>query len=159
MSIPLATQTSQAQSQLLIFLCEIGDQLAIRRRNNRLRRRLIRNLLDRGRSEKLSGNPVDQSAYGHLVPSIRTCFAVHVLSQAVFAPGRLQQWLVVEIHEIVGMHIRPKNDVAPLAAVPSLWAASRHKLFPSKTDTPVSAITGFCMDSDLIDEHGRGFEF
>src|SRR5271165_1507385 len=158
MSIPFATRPSQTQSQLLIFLGEIGDQLTIRRRNNHLWRRLIRDLLNRGRSEKLSGNPVDQSAYGYVIYGICTCFAVHVLAHAVFAPGRLQQWLVIKIHEIVGMHICPKNDVAPPAAVPSIWAASRHKLFPSKTDTPVSAITGFCMDSDLVDEHGTGPE-
>ena len=55
------------------------------------------------------------------------------------------------------MHVGPKNDVAPLSAVPAIWSASWHKLFPPKTDTSVSAVAGFCMDSDLIDEHGSEF--
>jgi hypothetical protein len=55
------------------------------------------------------------------------------------------------------MHVGPKNDVAPLSAIPAIWSASWHKLFPPKTDTSVSAVAGFCMDSDLIDEHAIGF--
>jgi hypothetical protein len=51
------------------------------------------------------------------------------------------------------VHVGPKNDVAPLPAVPTVRAASGHEFFAPKTDAPISAIPGFCVNSDPIDEH------
>jgi hypothetical protein len=72
----------------------------------------------------------------------------------VRAARRLQQRLIKKLDQVVGVHVGPKNDVAPLPAVPTVRAASGHEFFAPKTDAPISAIPGFCMNSDPIDEHG-----
>jgi hypothetical protein len=73
----------------------------------------------------------------------------------MFAARRIQQGPKIKIHQIIGVHIGSKNDVAPFPAIPAVRAASRYKFFPPKTDTSVSAIPGFCVNSDSINEHGR----
>jgi hypothetical protein len=72
----------------------------------------------------------------------------------MFATGRPQKRLIIKGHQIVGVHIGPKNDVTPFPAVPTIRATSRDKLLPSKTDAPIAAIPGFCMNPDPIDEQG-----
>jgi hypothetical protein len=54
------------------------------------------------------------------------------------------------------MDVSPKNDVAPSSTIPAIRATSRHKLFPPKTDAPVSAIPGLSVNSDSVNEHGVG---
>jgi hypothetical protein len=72
----------------------------------------------------------------------------------MFAAGGLQQWLVKKIYKVIGVHIRPKNNVAPFSAVPAVWPTARHKFLTPETDTAVATVTGFCVDSNAVYEHG-----
>ena len=52
------------------------------------------------------------------------------------------------------MRVRPQDDVAPPAAVAAIGPPLGDEFLAQKGDTAIPAVAGFCMDFDLIDEHG-----
>jgi hypothetical protein len=102
----------------------------------------------------LSWDPVDDRPGGHFVDGVLAGLPEHVLTHPVFAARGFQQRPVIKLHQVVGMDIGPKNNVAPSPTIPTIRAASRHKFFPPKTDAPISAIPGLGVNSNPVNEHG-----
>jgi hypothetical protein len=64
------------------------------------------------------------------------------------------EWLIKKIGERVGMKIGAENHIPTPPAIAAIRAATRHKLFPAKTDAATPAAAGLRKNSDSINEHG-----
>jgi hypothetical protein len=72
----------------------------------------------------------------------------------MFSPFGPQNWLIVEIDQVVFMNIRAEHDISPFTAIATVRTAFRNKFFPAKTDTAAPSIPGFGLDPNLVNKHG-----
>jgi hypothetical protein len=71
----------------------------------------------------------------------------------VLAPLRPQQWLIIEVHKVIGVDIRSQYDIAALPPVAAIRSALWYELLTPKTDASVPTVTAFCVNPYLINEH------
>jgi hypothetical protein len=75
---------------------------------------------------------------------------------AVAAALRLVLGVEAEFEEGILVLVSDKRYVAATAAIPSAWAATRDVFFASKSQAPVTAVSGLNQDANLIDERAMG---
>ena len=69
------------------------------------------------------------------------------------APLGLEVAAVLEMDQGIQLRIHLKNDVTPLAAVPTGRTTVRDKFFPAEGHRAVAAITRFYVDFRFVEEH------
>ena len=68
----------------------------------------------------------------------------------------LDDRLVEEVREIVGMNIGPQDYVPTAPTVAAVGTTARHEFLAPKTDATPPAVTGLGKNFDSIDKHKRG---
>ena len=78
---------------------------------------------------------------------------MHLFPHAVPARFRLDDRLVEQIRQIIGMHVGAQDHIAAAAAIAAIGPAARDKFLAPETDAPAPAVTGLGENFDSIDKH------
>ena len=78
---------------------------------------------------------------------------MHFLALAVNTALGLDDRLVEQVRQIVGVNVSAQNNIPSTPAIAAVGAAFRDKFFASKTDAAATAVTSVRHDPDPVDEH------
>src|SRR5262249_26623462 len=118
---------------LLPFLGEVGEQA----------QRLLR----------IAGLLVHERADRHLELEVGSAVAGSIRSHPVLAALRGKLGMKPEVDQSID--VRAGDDVhrSAMAAVAAAWAAAGDELLAAERKTPTSAVSGFDVDVDFVNEH------
>ena len=149
--VALSASAPATKHEFLILFGKIRNLLTIDRINPYLSRWIV--LIHSYWLEFLRWNSVNNRSYRYLVDRIKAGLSVHIFAESVLSALGPQNWLIVEVDQIVLVNIGAKYDIPPFATVPAVRATFRNKFFPAKADAAVPAVSGFGLDSNLVNEH------
>ena len=78
---------------------------------------------------------------------------MHLFPATVSAIFRLNNRLVEQVSQMVGMLIGAEDNSPASSAIAAIRPALGHKFLAPKTDTPAPAFSGPGKDFDAIDKH------
>src|ERR1700730_8011088 len=130
-----------AQQKLLTIAGEIGD-------------RLICHMCHMGRMGNIfSSSTPHNRPPRHLPHLVWRILAIHFFPTTVPAVFRLNNGFVEKMSEMVGMLIRPQDNIATASTVTTIRPAFGNEFLAPETDTPPSTLSGLCKNFDAIDKH------
>lgn len=99
---------------------------------------------------------VDHRADGNLDVVMLGTPAMLVLPLTMPSTLGAYQWLEKQGHQAVHIVVGHEDDIAALASITTIRAATRDELFAAKAAATITSITRFGMHADLIDKfHAR----
>ena len=94
----------------------------------------------------------DDRAYRNLDCGREGVASVFVFAFASTAARRANERFIEEGNKIIRIVVSFQNDVPSSAAITAIRSTVRNEFFPSKAAASVAAVTGFCMDANLINK-------
>ena len=80
-------------------------------------------------------------------------FTMLTIASTMLAPLGNQLRIIGISLKIIHRWVNTENDRAAVAAITSVRAAFGTELLTPKVDNPIATISGFCINSDVIDKH------
>ena len=75
------------------------------------------------------------------------------IAGTMLAPLSNQLRIIGVSLKIIYRWVNPENDRAAVASITAVRAAFGTELLTPKVDNPIATISGFCINSDVIDKH------